>query len=433
MLAAGITLAAALAAGSWSPGVSRPVVSAVARAAPPLTRQFPEGGPVPTNYAGRRFRLSQRYPTAKPLPVKAPWEGIDYRQPQGARRFLSTVIDYCFDGNALPDDIPNSFRVEDIGARRGDPRRRWYHAPFMHAPEPDARGREGVHGMTHERVSRPYELSRQQSAAARTYAVAFYNAPGGAALGAIWNPVLAGGKPADDAVAFPPGTVCYKLIFTTATPDKVHWLSGAPEWWCYGWVQQRDPPRRHWQNVRLLQVDVAVKVRPDGRVDAPGWIFGTLQYDGTVLHRSPWRRLTPVALTWGNGARLPDLALRPDGVKWPRTDKTWVNYDAPWVRYRIAADKPISLLGGGNGPVDDPRSSCIACHSPAYSPRKPPRGSRLFTDYSLQTAFGLANYYRAASDGFWPLRGGSNGFVPRQPDFGPEDVTRENPLPLSRR
>lgn len=82
--------------------------------------------------------------------------------------------------------------------------------------------------------------------------------------------------------------------------------------------------------VRLLQIDVAVK---DSRADAAGgWVFGTFQYDSSVTAASPWRRVTPVALIWGDDPGLTptmyDTGARPVA--------SWVNPDAPVASYRAA-------------------------------------------------------------------------------------------------
>ena len=82
--------------------------------------------------------------------------------------------------------------------------------------------------------------------------------------------------------------------------------------------------------VRLLQIDVAVK---DSRADpAGGWVFGTFQYDNSVKAASPWRRVTPVALMWGD-----DPGLTPTMYKeGARPVASWVNPDAPVAVYRAA-------------------------------------------------------------------------------------------------
>ena len=51
--------------------------------------------------------------------------------------------------------------------------------------------------------------------------------------------------------------------------------------------------------MRLLQVDVAVR---DARATKTGWVFATFVYDKTMTAPTPWAKLRPVGLMWGDAA-----------------------------------------------------------------------------------------------------------------------------------
>lgn len=100
--------------------------------------------------------------------------------------------------------------------------------------------------------------------------------------------------------------------------------------------------------------------------------MGTFQYDNSVAAASPWRRVVPVSLMWGNDPGLtPTLAS--NGA---RPQESWINPDAPVVKYRTTspsngrAPKVMGWAGRANGPVDNPKSSCISCHSTSQVPAK---------------------------------------------------------------
>ena len=121
--------------------------------------------PIPT-WTGHIFQLSQNYPTAVG-PEAQPWVQFDPKtQPD---QYLNAVLSYFFEGN-IQTDVESSF----------DPAlntvRTWYNAPWQ---DVGINGREFIHGLTRERVSRPHELAPEQVHEWNNYAVGFYNPPGG--------------------------------------------------------------------------------------------------------------------------------------------------------------------------------------------------------------------------------------------------------------
>ncbi len=321
-----------------------------------LAQKFPDFGyQPPADWTMPTFVLSQAFPNKAPAKTVLPWESIDFRtEPE---RYLWAVLDYGYDGN-----VDVNFEVQK------NPKRAWFHAPWLHY---GANGRDFVRGLTRERASRPFELAATQTQQYRNYAVGFYDERGGFTIGQVWkNPT----KPDPKQANFPEGTSTFKLLFTTAPVSDVPFLAGSPEW-----IADIDRASSAQQvldtKVRLLQIDVAVK---DRRATKGGWVFGTFHYDSAMSDPSPWRRLRPLSLMWGD-----DPVHTPtDYAGGKRCVESWVNGASPVVIYRSnppAGATPPSTLGWAgraNGPVDNPASSCISCHAtaqlPASSPMTPP-------------------------------------------------------------
>jgi hypothetical protein len=250
-------------------------------------------------------------------------------------------------------------------------------------------GREGIHGLTRERDVRlnevlppeanpPTENNRFQS-----WAVSFYNPPGGYTIGRVWPrdaPV-----PDPSNASFEQHTVAVKLLFTAASEAQIPYLTGAPSWRanvhkvpekCGSRPDQRINCEREVQTVRLIQIDVAVK---DDRAEETGWVFGSFLFNGNrapgstgaivptnrlVDRESVWNQIEPIGLMWGNDpSALPGADL----------DET--------VRTKDGASEfqHLGCLERLNGPVDNPEASCMACHALArFPPPEPDNFSMTF-------------------------------------------------------
>lgn len=300
----------------------------------------------PSGWTGPKFVLSQDYPADPPPAEDYPWKKIDFRT--DPYRYLKSVRDYVYEGNI------------DVDWRVGENRRRkWYHAPWMHSGES---GREFIRGLTRERESRPGELHDDQVSMYQTWAVGFYNPPGGYIVGRVWRDK---DNPDPSAARFPEGTVGAKLLFTQAGPDEVPYLKGAVTWQAnihaktLPLISQQPPgvPReRKVQGVRLLQMDVAIR---DRRADATtGWVFGTFVYNAKAAGETPWERMEPVGLMWGNDPGVTPPMVR-DGYKLKET----------WINPKIGTKQHLGWAGRLNGIVDNPASSCLSCHAVAQHPQ----------------------------------------------------------------
>lgn len=357
----------------------------------PALAQFPDAhDSPPAGWTGPVFHLRQDYPQTLPPTGSRPWTSISFKTKPND--YLKAVLGYALEGNKEVD-----FVVQN-NATRG-----WYHAPWMHA---GPSGREFIHGLTHERSSRPRELHPNQTSTFDNWAVSVYNPRGGYTLGRVWKDP---DSPNPSAAKFPVGSVSIKLIFTEATVAQVPYLAGSVEWQADVNRASGSGPR---PTLRLLQVDVAV--RDSRATSTTGWVFGTFVYDGNAPGATPWDRLVPIGLMWGND---PTLVGTTQALK-----ETRINADLE-IPQHLGFEKRV------NGPIDNPRSSCLSCHSTAQIQPDLSKASRdaipaanaslqtlrlyfrnvksgvpfdagaLSLDYSLQLQNGIANWAQAHPGG----------------------------------
>lgn len=291
--------------------------------------------PPPSGQMG--FQISVDFPEHLPTSVEYHWEKID---------FATSPVAYM---EAVKQHILSDYQLvsKDFAIHDND---RWFHAPWLR--------REPMHGMTAERGSRAGELWPEQPGNIQNWAVSFYNERGGYTLDQVWKDPL---RPDAKAARFPYGTVGFKLLYTAATPEIVPYLQGSKVWK----AQLRQGAAL--TDMRLLQVDIAVR---DKRADnLTGWVFGTfMYYDPThSLDEFSWDNVIPVTLTWGNDPTL----LPYDYNRGRRPNESWSNPDIVELFKEIRSkangftSSELGLHGRSNGPVDNPGSSCLACHSRA--------------------------------------------------------------------
>ena len=380
--ALGVGVYAGLNLGIWSGGSAAAQTVTCDTATTPFCNSLV---PLPHNWMGRVFKLNQAYPAAAPADAQ-PWLAFDPKTQQA--QYIAAVLTYFYQGNTRPS-------VEDSFDPTQNTVRQWYNAPWQ---DFGLNGREPIHGLTRERVSKPHELDPHQASSWNNYAVGFYNAPGGVTIGKVW---ANHGSPNAALASMPEGTVAAKLLFTTASVTEVPYLQGAPTWNAYVTADPHNgSPKKATPRavlpVRLLQIDVAVK---DSRVaNLTGWVFGTFVYGGGPggPAGSGWTNVAPVGLMWGND---------PGHTGASPLTQTWLN---------PAVHMPhVGFQGRLNGPVDNKASSCLSCHSTAETPAGvmiPPNGpagapwfrnipsgtpfdaGRQSMDYSLQLAVGLTNF-----------------------------------------
>jgi hypothetical protein len=358
--------------------------------------QFPDAhNPPPPGWTGPVFKLRQDYPPAVPPAEHYPWKQFDFKtQPLD---YLQSVLQYCYQGNT---DANVDWQVEK------NQQRNWYHAPWMHATDS---GREFIHGLTRERNTPAGDLHDNQTAPVQNWAVSLYNPSGGYTIGQVWKDPNA---PDPGAARFADGAVSIKLLFTEATgeagPKQVPFLNNAKAWQA---DINRDalPDGSNVPSLRLLQIDVAVR---EARADSTtGWVFGTFIYNGNASGATPYDRMVPVGLMWGN-----DPGVTPTMVAGgTMLQETYLNPTAKPLM------KHYGWAGRLNGPVDNKVSSCSSCHSTAQVPQGSamppsnasetarlnwfrnikagdpfdPGGQNQSVDYSLQLSKGIQNFHVA--------------------------------------
>jgi hypothetical protein len=245
----------------------------------------------------------------------------------------------------------------------------WWITPWM---DYTATGREPLIGLTTERGPDPGDLSPTSKAGHKALAIGWYNAEGAASLKEIFAdpcdpklPQLAGGA----RWTFQPQSAAFKLLFTDAPASEVAYLGGAPTVSAMVGGQKT--------TFRLIQVDVAVR---DPRAAQTSWVFGTFVWVGPAKGDKLFDNLEPVGLMWGNdpGAQADTLAgfapLQQSRLNEALAGKVWQAHGSGWPQ------RPYpGFQGRLNGPADNWRSSCLACHASAQYPRDaqlgaPPRG-----------------------------------------------------------
>lgn len=351
------------------------------------------GDEVPNGYQGRLFQLSQNYPNVI-QEEEYPWEKIDFKLQPSA--YLYAIRSYLYEGMVEAD-----WRAEDNRIRK------WYHVPWMHTGR---HARECIRGMTRERDVDAFEIALCHSHCMQSWAIGLYNSPGGYTIGQVWsNP----SDPRPECACFPFGTVVAKLLFIEADLTNIFALEGSVEWQANINSSAVDDTSKAIRTLRLLQIDVAVK--DERAADCTGWVFGTFVYDKNVEAKNGWERMVPLGLMWGNdpGITLSEIA---EGAT---LEETKICNPVPDF-----AVKHLGWCGRLNGPVDNPNSSCLSCHSTAqWKPVAPmvPKGSdvqrlpwfrnipsgtafstgQISLDYSLQLMISLVNFYNSqqTSDG----------------------------------
>lgn len=369
---------------------------------------FPDFGflPGPKDYSGKLFELSQNYPTSLPNGLPDFFKKLPETRSNDFetwRDYMQAAQHYCLN---MQDNAQQAAKHAE---------HQWYHMPWQHY---GPLGREGISGLTKEAAIAPFQLAASQSSSGQTYAVGLYNAIGAYTIGQVWkDPQNPDPKFTSAPNSFPHGTVVCKALFADIPLKEVPFLQNPILW--KGYITETfASANRVVKDVALIQMDIAVR---DERVSETGWLFGTFQYNGAVTGAASWENLVPVGIMWGNDPQVTD-----DSYTNPQPKETRIN--PALLQTAINADKalPPTHLGWNgrlNGPVDNPVSSCLSCHmtaeyeqkaimNPSFQANPPAKGSaewmqwfqniaagHSFTpgtqssDYSLQLAIGLANFY----------------------------------------
>lgn len=274
----------------------------------------------------------------------APWKAVDFRSDPG--RYMSEVL-----GTIRPHLKRSGTRLIGTGSEP------WWISRWL---DYGTSGREPAMGLTKERGPDPKDLSPTNADGWQVWAVGFYNEAGSTVFKSVFN------NPCDVAlppvVNFPEDAASIKFLFTDIDPNELTYLQGAPTYKAFidalgSGSESKDVEDRTEREVRLLQVDVAVK---DSRATATGWVFGTFAWVGPASGDELFDNLVPVTLQWGN-----DPGEYGSGLS-----ETWINPSAA-AMYGWPERPSLGFQGRANGPADNVRSSCLSCHAAARTPRSP--------------------------------------------------------------
>jgi len=303
-----------------------------------------------------------------------------------------------------------------------------------------------VHGLTHEFDTFGNTFGEAQVDFVDTWAQAYVNDRYAFSVGQVYcnpdDPKPGTLNPDPTSLnSMPDGSYVIKLLFSTVTQAELSTVKGAFEWDADIYVNKSPPYRnagplsrfeRKLSKVRLIQIDLQVR---DDR-STTGWLLGTYGYDGNAVGDTPWKRMVPLGLQWGNNPTV-TFAQSCSGPNGPcdygKLTEQWINRQA--VKDLATPPRNFDHLGFGGrlaGPVDNPKSSCMGCHQTAGFPTVPilaefaPNGALLnldaqthpetaqslrmmyfgnvpggavfsdtqlySTDYSLQLSMGLQNF-----------------------------------------
>src|SRR5262245_27227826 len=292
------------------------------------------------------FKLSQDYPDQPPAEQEYPWDDYNFRsEPE---KYMSAVLKYALIGN-------------DVNLVK--PPNDWYHAPWMHA---GCRGREYMHRLTMERMAPERSLHPNQTDAVDCWAVGLYNRTGAYTIGQVWN----GEEPDPTKADYHRGSVAVKFLFSTASETQVPFLQGSPKVKAniYASIgrdpcRQSDEPARVNRELRLLQVDIAV--RDPSNENPTGWVFGTFIYSAAADENQWPQHLVPVGLMWSNDKDVRERATDEGAFENTKLKGGWINKKLLEATgdARAAFVTHLGLGGRVNGPVDSPISSCLSCHA----------------------------------------------------------------------
>jgi hypothetical protein len=277
---------------------------------------------------GCAFQENRNYPPQlSETPQEQPWRRDNINFKQEPVRYLKELLTYGRNGNQI---LPNGCLTSESS--------KWFHMPMT---------RENANGLTEERPSEPGELHPDQTRKHRNWAVSVYNKTGGYTIGQVWGNSPGTKPPVLTNSLFREGAMVIKFLFTEAKQNEVPYLKDSPS------IIRRNSNGTTVE-VRLLQIDVAVR---DSRLSNPtGWVFGTFIYNG---ERTPAQgQIIPIGLMYGNGVPTNTNPL----------SETIYN---PQAATELPRDYEKIRGEGGrlNGPVDNPRSSCLSCHANADVPK----------------------------------------------------------------
>lgn len=380
-----------------------------------------------------------------------PWKKYNFKSKEDQDNYMKEVIKYAFEGNLEVDWVVQKNTKErkwfhapfmhlDIvvpsSLDRNDPQCKTNQKNDKCEPILEEKvAREFMHGLTMERPGCLSELNytvnnppcafppSDPEKNFQSWAVSFYNERGASYIREVWNEVLdpKAAKPDPQnfpSKGFPDGAVAIKLLFTHAPPDKVEYLKDSVVWKADTGdfireggmnkakrlkekdLSKEDCDKDRTQCVtelRLLQIDIAVRDERKNETDRSptGWVFATftyhkdaepfIKYESSQKIDDGWLRIKPLGLIFGNDP----LAKKGDEIK-----ESILNTELGIPQHYGCGDDENPFKRRLNGPVDNPASSCISCHSQSETPKDLKIGSVPYGCMRCESEYNIAEWFR---------------------------------------
>lgn len=294
-----------------------------------------------------RFKIRHDYETAKPKDAERPWKNLDITTMDGKMQLARMALKHFYSGMIDVKKAPSHYFIAQENKKSY-----WCHMPWLNVGDP---GREAIHGLTKERDLEPSAIY-PNGVPGSDWGVGYYNSFGCKTLGKVFgsskDKKARASDPKFNLGKFEQGTMSIKTLFTTS---KTSDLDGAFTWTAHS--THTDQQKRELQEMRMLQIDVAIKddTIKGSSAEADHWIMTTYYYDPTF--------------TWDfanefEGAPAGLFKMRPVGVHTGFDPSTSTIF--PGSKTNSTANKHWStdnLLV--NGPADNPKGSCMGCHGVA--------------------------------------------------------------------
>lgn len=295
---------------------------------------------IPTGVELPRFTLKSDFAKA-PAGVKGrPWRGMDATTEAGGFQLAEFLQAYFYDGMANQSTDPDQNFIAENSKKVS-----WCHMPWLNV---GPSGREGVHGMTMERDLYPSNIY-PDTPPASDWGVAYYNSIGCETIRKVF------GAP-DDEILNPPkwgesvfkdGAMAVKILFTTGDFPAV---KGAFQWFAN--VSLPKSTSRSIRKVNHIQMDIALRDSSikGAKADLNHWLMTTYYFDRNYQ--------------LSKDSPLAKIKNLPEGFKYMRPQGVQTGFDLKDT-ILFAGAKTNQNDGHMNGPADNPKSNCMACHGAA--------------------------------------------------------------------
>lgn len=309
-------------------------------------------GGIPKNLPTFTIRSDSDIPKDLDETAARPWRGMNISDPKQAEKFAILLQKYFYEG--MYDQNKSNPNMNFIA--KENKVRYWCHMPWLNVGNS---GREAIHGLTMER-----DLARSpmypQISPGTDWGVAYYNAVGCKTIRDVfYNGSKFREEPEFTEHKFENGAMSVKILFTQANFPAV---AGAYRWTAN--VSASKLNVRSLQTVRHIQMDIGLKDSSlVGTLDGnEHWVMVTYYYDSKYTNKA----LTdPKSEFYLKNLPTGLARMRPQGVQVGFEENNTILFSGA-VTNSVTNDfknpKPLKHL---NGPADNARTNCFACHGTA--------------------------------------------------------------------